>query len=309
MTAVLDGPRARGAFVLSCALDPPWAMAIRDEAPLTLIAVIRGEAWVRQHDTLTHAAAGTCVIVVGPEHYDVTSESELAPAIVIHPGQRCETVAGESVEMSMRLGVRRWGHRPDAATALLVGTYEHHSALARDVLSGLSSPIVVRQPPENLLLAALTAELANDRPGQQTLLDRLLDAYTVDTLRRWYEDNETAAPAWWTSHRDPIIGEALTLIHDQPHETWTISTLARAVGTSRANLARRFTEQTGQPVISYLTNWRMSLAADLLHQPDRSVAEIGRLVGYANPFAFSTAFKRHFGISPNEHRRTGLRPR
>ncbi|MGH3802896.1 MAG: cupin domain-containing protein, partial [Pseudonocardiaceae bacterium] len=34
LAGLLNGPRARGAFLLRCVMDPPWSMRIQDEAPL-----------------------------------------------------------------------------------------------------------------------------------------------------------------------------------------------------------------------------------------------------------------------------------
>ncbi|MCM3923523.1 helix-turn-helix domain-containing protein [Frankia sp. AiPs1] len=46
----------------------------------------------------------------------------------------------------------------------------------------------------------------------------------------------------------------------------------------------------------------MALAADLLREPDASVGSVARRVGYGSPFALSTAFRRHYGVSPRDHR-------
>ena len=99
------------------------------------------------------------------------------------------------------------------------------------------------------------------------------------------------------------MGGALRLIHDEPAGDWTIGSLAREVGTSRANLARRFAAFVGEPVMTYLTRWRMTLAADLLANPDTTVSVVAAQVGYASPFGFSAAFKRRYGVSPTAHRR------
>ena len=73
VAGLLDGPRARGAFVLRSMMDPPWAIRIEDEAPLTLVAIVRGEAWIRPdegEDVVLRS--GDVAIIRGPEHYDVT---------------------------------------------------------------------------------------------------------------------------------------------------------------------------------------------------------------------------------------------
>lgn len=52
----------------------------------------------------------------------------------------------------------------------------------------------------------------------------------------------------------------------------------------------------------YLTGWRLALAADLLREPDATIAAVARRVGYGSPFPLSAAFKRVRGVSPRQHR-------
>ena len=47
LAALLDGPRARGAFTLQVVMTAPWGLDVRDQAPLSVLAVTAGEAWVR----------------------------------------------------------------------------------------------------------------------------------------------------------------------------------------------------------------------------------------------------------------------
>ncbi len=72
---------------------------------------------------------------------------------------------------------------------------------------------------------------------------------------------------------------------------------------SRAAYARRFGELVGEPPMTYLTNWRLTLAADLLREPEATVGNVAEQVGYATPCGLSAAFKRVRGVSPREHRR------
>jgi AraC-like DNA-binding protein len=92
------------------------------------------------------------------------------------------------------------------------------------------------------------------------------------------------------------------MLHNRPAHPWTVASLAAATGVSRAALARRFNDLVGEPPMTFLTGWRIALAADLLREPDATVGSVAHQVGYGSPFALSSAFKRVRGISPQEHR-------
>jgi AraC-like DNA-binding protein len=81
-----------------------------------------------------------------------------------------------------------------------------------------------------------------------------------------------------------------------------VELLATKLGVSRSALARRFTALVGEPPMAHLTRWRLSLAADLLEDPALTLEAIARRVGYATPYALSTAFKRTRGLTPAQHR-------
>lgn len=54
--------------------------------------------------------------------------------------------------------------------------------------------------------------------------------------------------------------------------------------------------------MAYLTDWRITLAADLLREPGATIGSVAQQVGYSTPFALSAAFKRVRGMSPQQHR-------
>jgi AraC-like DNA-binding protein len=304
LAGLLDGPRAREAFVLRSILDPPWSLRIRDEAPLTVAAVISGTAWVRYDgDAPVRLAARDIAVLRGPDHYTVADPPDTAPQVVIHPGQVCTTLGGTVVAESMSQGVRTWGNNAGGATVLLTGTYDGDGEISRRLVDALPRLVVLRAGDrDSPVLDLLAAEIGKDRVGQEAVLDRLLDLLVVDALRVWFTRPD--APAWCRAHTDPLVGHALRLLQHNPAHPWTVAGLARRVGVSRAALARRFTELVGEPPMTYLTGWRLALAADLLLEPDLTVGAVARQVGYASPFTFSTAFKRRYGVSPATHRRT-----
>jgi AraC-like DNA-binding protein len=303
VAGLLDGPRARGAFLLRSMLDPPWSLRIQDEAPLTLIAMVRGEAWVVRDDDDVPLGEGDVAIVRGPDPYTVADAPGTPPQVIIHPGQRCTTADGEELTEMSHMGVRTWGNSPDGATVMLTGTYQMRSEISRRLLVALPPLLVVAGDTwENPLIPYLAQEIVRDEPGQEAVLDRLLDLVLIAVLRAWFARPEAEAPGWYRAHGDPVVGPALQLLHNNPARAWTVESLAKESGVSRAALARRFNALVGEPPMTFLTEWRLTLAADLLREPGATVGSVAHQVGYGSSFALSTAFKRVRGVSPQVHR-------
>lgn len=305
LEALLDGPRARRAFLLRALLDPPWSLRIEDEAPLCVLAALRGDAWLcPDGEPPVRLPEGHVAVVRGPEHYTLADRPDTAPDVVIHPGGRCASVEdGRGLWDEWSLGIRTWGRDAAGECVLLVGTYEGEGEASRPLLSAL--PRVVLVDPDDAasgLLNVLVTAMQVEAPGQRALLDRLLDVVLISALRTWFAGRETQAPGWFRAQDDPAVGAALALLHQQVAHPWTVAELAHRVGVSRAALGRRFTALLGEPPMAYLAGWRLALAADLLCASDATVASIAGQVGYGTPFSLSAAFKRHYGLSPQQYR-------
>ena len=304
VAGLLDGPRARGAFLLRSTMDPPWSLRIQDEAPLTLVAIVRGQAWVvPDSGDATQLGRGDVAILRGPDPYTVADDPATPPQAVIHPGQRCTTPEGDDLSQMMELGVRTWGNSPDGATVMLTGTYQMDGEVSQRLLRALPALLVVRNDAwDSPLIPLLADEIVKDEPGQEAVLDRLLDLLLIAALRAWFARPEADAPAWYRAYGDPVVGRALRMLHNDPSRPWTVASLADATGVSRASLARRFNELVGEPPMTFLAGWRIALAADLLLEPGTTVGSVADQVGYGSSFALSTAFKRVRGMSPRQHR-------
>jgi AraC-like DNA-binding protein len=102
---------------------------------------------------------------------------------------------------------------------------------------------------------------------------------------------------------DGAVERAVALLQLDVRRRWSVQSLAKAVGLSRAALARRFAAALGVSPIAYLTELRLMLAARLLTDSDRTLVEVATHVGYESEFAFSRAFKRRHGLPPLAFRR------
>jgi AraC-like DNA-binding protein len=306
VSSLLDGPRARRAFLLQVVMEPPFAIRVEDEAPLSLIAATHGTLVLVDVATAMEVRLdpGDVALARGPDHYLIADDTATEVQVVIKPGQVCTLPDGVDVKVADVLGTRTWGSAPAGdGVAMIVGTYERAGEVSRRLLEALPALAVVRSGPATQPLVDLLAgEIVRDEPGQEAVLDRLLDLLLVTTVRTWFAGPEADAPAWYRANDDPVVGHALRLLHQEPAAPWTVASLAREVGVSRATLARRFADEVGETPMAYLTEWRLALAADLLREPDATVAGVARQVGYGTGFALSAAFSRVRGISPSEHR-------
>ncbi|WP_419992410.1 AraC family transcriptional regulator [Streptomyces boninensis] len=299
VSEVLAGVRARGAVFRQTIARPPWALRMASGAPLTLATMLRGRAWiVTDEQEAVSIGPGDIAVVRGDAPYTVADDPAATPPLVVTSADYCP--GAEGVESGP---ARTCGTPDDGSDVLVSGAFERRGELSEWLLHALPAVLVV---PASYgpypSVETLADEVTRDRPGQQLVLDRMLDLMLVSALRGWFDNPDANAPAWCRALDDPLVGAALRLLHDAPAHPWTVAELAAKAGASRAALARRFTALVGEPPMAYLAGWRVALAADLLRETDQTVSTIARKVGYANAFALSVAFKRIRGTRPSDHR-------
>jgi AraC-like DNA-binding protein len=161
------------------------------------------------------------------------------------------------------------------------------------------SPDYDRYPEMRALIELLKAETARTRLGSGATVRSLLDLILVQVLRQWHEQHGIQPGT-----DDPAIAAALRQIHEHPQRQWTVDQLSVVAGLPRTAFTRRFATLVGQPPMSYLISWRLGRGARLLREIDAPLATIARQVGYSTEFAFSSAFRREYGVSPSQFRRT-----
>ena len=305
LTQFFTEPRARDAFTLRVVMAPPFAIDVRDEAALTLVVPVRGDSWlVPSSGTPQRLSPGQIATVRGPEPYRLSDRPDREPTVIIDTDQVCRTPDGDSLETTMRQGVRTWGNDPTGETVLLIGTYPSEAAVGQLVTSALP-PIAIFDEHETdaTLVALLERELSASDLGQGSALDRLLDLLLMQVVRAFGRRADTPVASWVAGFGDPVVAQALSLLHDEPATAWTVAELANRVHVSRAKLAARFSSLVGQPPMGYLTSWRLALAADRLVGSDATTATVAAEIGYSSAFTFSTAFSRAYGMSPTAYRR------
>lgn len=147
-------------------------------------------------------------------------------------------------------------------------------------------------------LQLIAGEATALRPGGETVLTRLADVLVVQAIRGWLDTAPEAHQGWLAALRDEHVGRALTAMHRAPDAPWSVQSLAREAAMSRSAFSARFTALLGEPVMQYVTQWRMQLAHTHLQQSPEPLSQVAHRFGYASEAAFSRAFSRTFGVAP-----------
>ncbi len=131
--------------------------------------------------------------------------------------------------------------------------------------------------------------LAKGRPAIMTALSDIIACLARELLDE-------------AEHHYQLSDLWMTVTHDLTRP-WNVAALCEEVSMSPEKLRLLCHKETGKSPVAQVTALRMRHAADLLVEGDLNVQQIGDLVGYDNPFNFSLAFKRLYGLSPTHYRK------
>lgn len=144
---------------------------------------------------------------------------------------------------------------------------------------------------------------ASRLPGAQETLARLSELMFVEAVRGHIEWLPPQATGWLAALRDPPLARALAAMHARVAHPWTTEQLAEEALLSRSAFAERFARTLGVPPMTYLTRWRMLVAAQRLRETPLPIARIAAGVGYESESTFTRAFTRERGVAPGAYRR------
>jgi AraC-like DNA-binding protein len=295
--------RMDGAFYCRSELSAPWGMTL-DPMPryLWFHVVTTGAVLLEvdeEHSRWLHP--GEVTLVPHGNGHSLRSEPGVrAPGIMEldleHPSDRYEIIRhGEG----------------GAPTTLICGAVRFDHPAARNLVGILPEMIHIeasdgpRASWMHGVLTLMAAEAREFQPGGEAVITRLADVLVIQAIRSWIETAPAARSGWLGALQDQQIGRALALIHRDPARDWTVASLAAELALSRSAFAARFTELVNEPVMQYVTRWRMQIAESTLETERATVAELADRLGYRSEAAFARAFKRVIGVPPGAVKRRG----
>lgn len=290
----------KGTFYCYSEFGAPWGLALPAfEASMMFHVVTEGQCWlhVEGGEPRLLRTGDLAVVPHGEGHRLLSHLGEAAtplfdlPRISVSDHYELLRHGGSGTPTRMLCCLMRLGH---PAARQLIRALPHVMHL--DAGSALGQTWLQRT------LELISLEAPGSRPGSATILTRLADVLVIQAIRAWILRDPMGRTACFGALCDPHIGGALARVHRDPSQTWTVAALAAGSGLSRSAFAARFTELVGEPVMHYVTRWKMHTAATWLKEEDPSLATLASRLGYASEAAFSRAFKRFVGISPGAAR-------
>jgi AraC-like DNA-binding protein len=275
-----------------------WGLGFRGDQGAGFHVVLEGSAWIVPPivSAPVRLGVGDVVFVGKADGYTLAD----------HPDTPLQDVDSTAPKEQWPIPAPLPGERPGAV--LLCGTYALERARPHPLIAQL--PRVIHLParaaigePLRSVVDLLGAEVQRDGASLSPAVPALLDLLIIYTLRAWYaREAERGAQGWARAMQDGPVRTALENIQQSPAAPWTVAQLAAAGGVSRSTFARQFRTLVGEPPLTYLTRWRMTVAARLLRETDLPIESVAARVGYGSPFAFGKAFKRWIGNAPGAYR-------
>ena len=129
--------------------------------------------------------------------------------------------------------------------------------------------------------------------------------YTLDQLSKmWSGSGAYESPL---RQRDiKRVAEICEILENDLSKAPTINELAKILSWNETQLMRVFRQAVGTTVHNYLHRARMEKACELLVNTEMSITRIAMSVGYEYSSNFTTAFRKHFGVTPKLLRAEGI---
>ena len=126
-----------------------------------------------------------------------------------------------------------------------------------------------------------------------------LTSWMNEMARMISEELKTARNS--TSHR--LVTEAQLLVREKYMDaSISLDVVCSILGVSNSYFSSVFKKETGKSFISYLTDYRMDIAEELILSGETKSSKVAEKVGYLDANYFSYVFKKRFGVSPSKYR-------
>lgn len=164
-------------------------------------------------------------------------------------------------------------------------------------------------------------ELHADDPKQKAVIDRILEMnqYAIEKrsslplyvqssifeIWQYFYENASIKDAYtFESEQMTCIKSMMEYVHKNYRKNIKISDIANFQNISEGTCNRLFNKYVHLSPMNYVIEYRLQKAKELLNETDLNMTEIADRCGFNSSSYFTEMFKRQFGITPREYRKS-----
>ncbi len=272
-----------------------WAIQFPAHDYIKFNAVTKGFCWiaVEEGGKPQRLEAGDCFLLPSGRPFVLASNLSL-------PKMPAETVYTESCD---RTGICNGG----GEFSLVGARFEFSGEQASSLFASLPAVVSVRESSDQASvlrwsLERFERELQEQSPGSSLIAEHLAHIMLIQVLRLHLATNQHGGVGWLSALADPQLCAALAAMHGDVSRRWTLEELGKTAHMSRSGFASRFKQVAGLSPMEDLARGRLHVAAARLKPTSHIIRRMANSVGYESDAAFSTAFKKAMGQSPQHYR-------
>ena len=281
-----------GAFYCKSEMNGAWGISLPSMPNTSMFHIVTAGACVIEHgEHRIEARAGDFIFIPKGQGHIVRSDAQADAEDLFSLPREQISHCYETLKM---------GDKGDKTT-ILCGVVQLDHPCAEFIIDSMPDMIYLESAKSTYsswmsnTVRVISEEAEQTQIGGETILTRLADVLVIQALRYWITHNADAKQGWLFAMKDRRIGKSLSLIHSNPGRQWTLESLGREIGMSRTAFASNFTALVGEPMLQYLTKWRMNLAVMRLKEGEKVTPELIEQLGYRSESAFRRTFKKVTG--------------
>jgi len=295
---VLETLRFRGSIFFSSELAAPWGMSLAQVGFPRFHVPLSGSFTIGTDDKNVINVQDMEIIMLpnGTSHW-----------IADKPGR--ELIPSERASKACELG-RPLFQQGQITNRLMCGLVNYDRDTSHPILDAFPQVLHFTKlnstDPIWMSAMLIDAEMRRTNDHDSPIVDRLTEVLFLQLLNRYVSENEETV-GFLAALSDRRVHRALMLIHQELDYNWSLSLLSERVGMSRATLNRHFQDTVGVAPMTYVMNWRITKAYNLIKYSNATLDQIAESIGFMSARTLNKAFQRHYNYTPNELRQVQVR--
>ena len=152
------------------------------------------------------------------------------------------------------------------------------------------------------LMRTLFSELKERSTGYRIVAESVIKQIMISCVRNYSVSEKNSDQKGIRTADDHFLAIEEAFLYE--YATLTLSELSERLNLSNRQTQRLLREHYGTNFQSKKTEARMNAAAMMLSQPDKTVTQIADDLGYSSVEHFAAAFKKYYGMSTGNYRKT-----